>query len=100
MSAIEEINLFLRNCMPLYQRPDITRDQILSVIHNYPNLRIETFQKGSDKSLKLSGPIPIHINGETNQVSIELIVNDSHPKETPELYINISDLNIKGMNYF
>ena len=66
MASPENIRQLLSDCKPLYMRPDITRNQLIELFQQFPNLKLYTITNENEEiSLQISGNIPIYYNRET-----------------------------------
>jgi len=94
---------FLSSVQPGYRHPDLTKKDVLTLLHHYKGLAPKgekfIFNDGRERELlHLVGTIPVPYKGQNYNIPISLTLLDTHPyhaplafvKPTPDMQIKVS----------
>jgi len=104
MPAAENVlSSFLSSVQPSYRHPDLTKRDVLALLHHYKGLTPKPdkfmFNDGRERDLlHLQGTIPVPYKGQTYNIPISLWLLDTHPyhaplafvKPTPDMQVKVS----------
>jgi len=104
MPAAENVlSSFLSSVSPSYRHPDLTKRDVLALLHHYKGLTPKPdkfmFNDGRERDLlHLQGTIPVPYKGQTYNIPISLWLLDTHPyhaplafvKPTPDMQVKVS----------
>jgi len=102
MPAAENVlSTFLSSVSPSYRHPDLTKRDVLSLIHHYKGLTPKPdkfmFNDGRERDLlQLQGTIPVPYKGQTYNIPISLWLLDTHPYHAPLAFVKpTADMQVK-----
>ena len=86
MSSYDHVSTVLMQCSPLYSRPDLLKVDLMEVIANYGNFLTSTMSQDGQKFVALDGVIPVHHDGGTKRIQVELHLQN-YPDDPPKLFV-------------
>jgi len=100
-SAETQLASFLSSVSPQYRHPDLTKRDVLGLLHHYKGLTPKgekfIFNDGRERELlHLVGTIPVPYKGQTYNIPISVTLLDTHPYHAPMAFVKpTADMQIK-----
>jgi len=102
MPAAENVlSTFLSSVSPPYRHPDLTKRDVLALLHHYKGLTPRPdkfmFNDGRERDLlHLQGTIPVPYKGQSYNIPISLWLLDTHPYHAPLAFVKpTADMQVK-----